>query len=91
MKITEVKIKKFENGKTKGFASITIDKVLCITGITIVEGKNGLFVSMPQNKDKDGNYHDVVFPLSKEARAALTKKVLEAFDGASDPEDVPFE
>lgn len=90
MKITEVKVRKYENGKTKGFASVTFDKMLCVTGITIVEGKNGLFISMPQQKDKEGNYHDVVFPLSKEGRAAIQKKIIDEYNNA-EPAAVPFD
>lgn len=90
MKITEVKVRKYENGKTKGFASVTFDKMLCVTGITIVEGKNGLFISMPQQKDKEGNYHDVVFPLSKEGRAAIQKKIIDEYNNA-EPASVPFD
>lgn len=79
MVVTEVRIKKYENNNVKGFATITLDKALVVSGLTILNGKNGLFVSMPQNKGTDGKYHDAVFPLSKELRAEISKSVLDAF------------
>lgn len=82
MVVTEVRIKKYENNNVKGFATITLDKVLVVSGLTILDGKNGLFVSMPQNKSTDGKYHDSVFPLSKELRDDISKSVLDAFNKA---------
>ena len=87
MKITETRVfplsKKDSN--LKAFASITIDDAICITGIRIVEGKNGLFMSMPQSKDNEGEYHDVAFPITKEAREELEAVVLDAYDDAAKP------
>lgn len=87
MKITETRVfplsKKDSN--LKAFASITIDDAICITGIRIVEGKNGVFMSMPQSKDNDGEYHDIVFPITKEAREELEAAVLDAYDDAAKP------
>ena len=84
MNITDVKIRKYENNHTKAFASVTMDDALVITGITIIEGNKGLFVSMPQTKgkDKDGKerYFDIVFPTTKEGRDAITDSVLEAYE-----------
>ena len=56
-----------------------------ITGIRIVEGKLGLFVSMPQSKDNDGEYHDVAFPITKEAREEIQDAVLDAYEDAAKP------
>jgi hypothetical protein len=33
---------------------------MAINGIRVVQGANGKFVSMPQSKDKNGCYHDIV-------------------------------
>lgn len=84
MKITDVKVTKYKNGATRGFASVTFDGLLCVTGITIMEGKKGMFISMPQSKDKEGNYHDIVFPITKEGREGIQKKVLEAYNKDAD-------
>ena len=87
MKITETRVfplsKKDSN--LKAFASITIDNAICITGFRIVEGKLGLFVSMPQSKDNEGEYLDVAFPITKEAREEIQDAVLDAYDDAAKP------
>ena len=87
MKITEVRVfplsKKDSN--LKAFASITLEDAVCITGIRIVEGKMGLFVSMPQSKDNDGEYHDIAFPITKEAREEIQDAVLDAYEDAAKP------
>lgn len=87
MKITEVRVFMLENQEStlKAFASITIDDAVCITGIRIVEGKNGVFMSMPQSKDNEGEYHDVAFPITKEAREAIQDAVLDKYDAAAKP------
>jgi stage V sporulation protein G len=71
-------------GATKGFASVTVDGMFGAHGISIVEGKNGLFVSMPQTKDARGDYKDVFHPVTKEGREALNGAVLAEFGAALD-------
>ena len=87
MKITEVRVFPLskKDSTLKAFASITLDDAVCITGIRIVEGKMGLFVSMPQSKDNEGEYHDVAFPITKEAREEIQDAVLDAYDDAAKP------
>jgi len=80
MKITEVRINKFENNNTKGFATITLDDAIVVTGLTIIQGKKGLFVSMPNTKGKDGKYYDSVYPLSKSGRDYINNTVLDAYN-----------
>jgi len=43
-------------GKTVAFASVTINDMIGINGIQVVDGKNGLFAQMPQTKDTNGSY-----------------------------------
>lgn len=87
MKITETRVYPLSNkdSNLKAFASITIDNAVCITGIRIVEGKNGLFMSMPQSKDNDGEYHDVVFPVTRDTREEIQNAVLDAYEDAAKP------
>jgi len=49
-----------QSQKVKAMASVTIDNVVAINDLTVVEGKNGLFVGYPQSKDKDGSFRDIV-------------------------------
>ena len=47
-------------GKVKAMANVTIDGVVAINNLTIVEGANGNFVGYPQTKDSKGDYRDIV-------------------------------
>jgi stage V sporulation protein G len=69
-----------EQSSTKAFASVSFkvggEDLVAIHGIRVVEGARGLFVTMPQSQDKDGNYHDIAFPLNGDLRKELNKAVL---------------
>ena len=47
-------------GKVRAFFDITTDEGFIIKGFRLVEGINGLFVSMPSQKGQDGEYYDTV-------------------------------
>lgn len=53
------------NSKTKAFVDLNLDDTLIIKGLTLVEGKNGLFLSFPSIKGKDEKYYDLVYSLDK--------------------------
>ena len=83
MKITQVKVYKFNGeGKTKAFASVTLDECLVLTGLKVIEGGNGLFVAMPQTKYKE-EWKDIFFPVTKEFRQELVDAVLSEYNGES--------
>ena len=71
-------------GNQLGFASVTLNGGFALTGIKIVQGQNGPFVSMPSTKDRDGNYRDIFFPVTKELREKLNSTVLDAHNRAID-------
>lgn len=54
------------SSKTKAFIDLELDDTLVIKGLTLVEGKNGLFLSFPCTKGKDGRYYNSVYTLDKE-------------------------
>ena len=67
-------------GSTKAFASVSVDDLIAIRGLRVIEGgEDGLFVAMPQSQGKDRKYHDVAFPLTKELRDEINKGVLEKY------------
>jgi len=70
-----------QSGKVKAMASVTIDDVIAINDLTIVEGQNGAFVGYPQNKDKDGNFRDVVEFLRKDGK--MTQEALDLKESIS--------
>jgi stage V sporulation protein G len=63
----------------KALASVKVADSFFLTGMRVVEGKNGLFVSMPSKKDPAGQYHDLFFPASREIRDQLQHAVLAAY------------
>lgn len=54
------------NSKTKAFIDLELDNTLVIKGLTLVEGKDGLFLSFPSTKGKDGKYYNSVYSQDKE-------------------------
>lgn len=46
-------------GKTRAFATVRLGPVT-ISGVKLIEGRNGLFVAGPAIKDKQGDFRPVV-------------------------------
>lgn len=79
------------NTKTVALATVTISDCLVLTGLRIVKGKKGMFVSMPQRKlskpDKNGNeYADIFFPVTHDFREELNNAILDEYDKKVDEE-----
>ncbi len=51
-----------------------------VHNIRVVEGRNGLYVAMPFERQANGEYKDVVFPVTKDAHAAIDNAVLDAYE-----------
>lgn len=78
--ITKTQVYARNDGKnTLGYAHITLGDTYVVKNLRIVKGKKGVFVGMPSNKTRRGDYIDVFFPITQEARIYLTKTVIEAF------------
>lgn len=88
MKITDVRVRLVDkdSSKLRGVASITIDECFVIHDIKIIEGKDGLFISMPSRKTPDGEYRDIVHPINTETREQIIGEVLKAFEKAEKTE-----
>lgn len=69
-------------GPTKAMCDVVISDVFVVKGFSIVEGKNGLFVGVPQEIGKDGKWYDNAFPLTAAVREELNKVVLSAYEGS---------
>lgn len=68
------------NSKTKAFIDLELDNTLVIKGLTLVEGKNGLFLSFPSKKGKDGEYYNSVYSLDKEWLKLLQDACIEKYN-----------
>ncbi len=66
-------------GTTRAFCDVVVGGSFLVKGVRVVEGKKGLFVSMPREEGKDGKWYDTVVPLTKEARAQVAQVVLSAY------------
>ncbi len=76
MEITEVRVFPVEEEKLKAFVSIIIDDCFVISDIKIINGSNGLFISMPSKKRKNGTFRDIAHPLNNETRKKIEDRVL---------------
>jgi DNA-binding cell septation regulator SpoVG len=47
-----------------------------VNDIKIIQGREGLFISMPSRKKKNGEFKDVAHPLNNETRRMIEEKVL---------------
>ena len=73
-------ISKIENGtNVKALASVVINGELAVRGIKVMEGENGAFVAMPSKK-VGGEFTDIAFPVTAEAREALNNAVLDSYN-----------
>ena len=82
MNITDVKVFLRPADPLKAFANIVIDDAFIIKNIKVIEGKNGLFIAMPSQKNKNGEYRDIAHPLNTETRNEIEKLVIEKYNEA---------
>ena len=85
MNIKIVREKKYKNGKVEGFVDVVIDGTIKINGCSIVNGAEGLFVSMPQTKKGD-NYYPVC-QVAKDKRNEFNETVISQVKFLTDAED----
>lgn len=75
-----VRLYRFEgDSKVKAFADISVGDFI-VKGLKIVQGKKGLFLSMPQERSKDGKWYSTFFPATKDALKELADLVIAAYE-----------
>lgn len=81
MEITDVKIRKIiPQGRLKAIISVTLDNMLTVHDVKVVQGDSRLFVAMPSRKDENGLFRDVVHPISVSARQHFEEIILDAYE-----------
>jgi stage V sporulation protein G len=80
MEITEVKVFPIQEEKLKAFVSIVFDQCFMVNDIKIIQGRDGLFISMPSRKKKNGEFKDVAHPLNNETRRMIETQVLAEYE-----------
>ncbi|MCU0821499.1 MAG: SpoVG family protein [Spirochaetes bacterium] len=79
--ITEVRVFPKDNlGKTLGFANITLMDKFVVKNLRIVKGEKGIFIGMPSNKRKNGEFIDLFFPITQDARDLITDAIINKYD-----------
>jgi stage V sporulation protein G len=80
MKIVRMnKLDQSGGGKLTAFFDIETNDEIIIKGFRLVTGSNGLFISSPDEKGKDGKYYDTVI-LPKEMKQQLEKMAIEEYN-----------
>jgi stage V sporulation protein G len=81
MEITGIKIRKItDSGRLRGIVSITLDDEFAVHDIKIVKGSSRLFVAMPSRLDENGEWRDIVHPMTSQAREEMEKRILHGFE-----------
>lgn len=76
-----VRMRRLEgDSKLKAFVDVSFAGVFMVKGLRVIEGKNGLFVSMPSEKGKDGKWYSTAHPITREFRELLNEAVLESYE-----------
>ena len=80
MEITDIKIRKImTEGRLRAIVSITIDGMLAVHDIKVVQGEERLFIAMPSRKDENGVFRDIVHPILPDARKMIEESILDAY------------
>ena len=78
--ISDIRVFPVEDGNgILANVSVTFGGVFVVTGLKVIDGKKGAFVSMPQYKTRDGEWKDSSFPITAAFREELSEAVLEAY------------
>jgi len=68
-----------QDSRVKAFVDLGINDALMVKGVRVVQGKNGLFVSMPTEQGKNERWYERVRCMNKDVRSLIAQKVLEAY------------
>jgi stage V sporulation protein G len=80
MEITQVRVFPVDEDKLKAFASIIFDDCFVVSDIKIIHGNNGMFISMPSKKRRNGTFRDIAHPLNNETRQMIEEKILGRYE-----------
>ena len=80
-------------GNIKAIASVTLDGQFVVKNLKVMDGRKGLFVSMPQEsftgRGGEKKYSNLFFALTNAAKMDLQDAVLQAYQQQMHPSDVP--
>ena len=67
-------------GKVRAFFDLATSDGFIIKGFKLIEGINGLFVSMPSQKGNDDEYYDTIWVESKQLRDDLNTMAINQYN-----------
>ena len=76
-------------GKVRAFFDLTTQEGFTMKGFKLIEGINGLFVSMPSQKGNDEQYYDTIWVESKQLRDDLTQLAISEYNNNSTSMETP--
>jgi len=79
MEITEIKVYPTSEGRLRAYVSIVFDNSFIIRELKLVDGEDGMFVSMPSRRRKDGTFKDIAHPLNAEMRTMIEDRVIDEY------------
>ena len=80
MEITDVRVYPARDEKVRAFVSIVFDRCFMVNDIKVIQGRDGLFISMPSRKKKNGEFKDVAHPLNNETRRMIEDAVIGEYE-----------
>ena len=80
MEITDIRVFPVDEEKLKAYVTIVFDRCFMVSDIKVINGQNGLFISMPSKRRKNGTFRDVAHPLNSETRRMIEEKVLATYE-----------
>ena len=83
MEITKVEIRPMHNeGNLKAFCSVVFDDVFIVHSVKVIQGKDNLFVAMPSQETKNGEFRDTAHPIDNNFRLKMEEIILRAYRDA---------
>ena len=76
--------KSINDGNLKAFADVKVGGSLIIKGFSVMQGRHGVFVTVPSRVGKDGRWFDILVWTDEKVKREIEDKVLEAYDRETD-------
>ena len=81
MLITSIQMKKIETGsKLRAGILVTLDQMIVIHDIKILQNDTELFLAMPSRSVKEHTFKDIVHPISREVRTVFERLLFGAYE-----------
>lgn len=80
-----IQIRRFESSitKLKGVANITLDSMVAVHDIKILQYNHDMFLAMPSKQTKVGTFKDIVHPINSQVRDIFEKLIFFAYEEAN--------